>query len=308
MYTAGVVWISGRPLKLTIEFYKANGTLLGSVSSPIFSTPGRHVITAVAPPLTVAGGLFIQMQTDTIGQTTVLDAVSFHEGPDIGYFDGDFRGYWRGPTHNSTSAFQLQAGEEMYNMYTPLIEQYGDEGEHLKTFQHSFGALFRPLENLVRDQGKHPGYSQILDLSRVRPEWMRWLGQFVGYFVPEQSSNWEIERSRISSHSAHRRGSVPMLRDVILEHLAPGAQVIIRERVDGFPHRIAVYVYTADIITTFAALSADAQANKAAGLIMTVTQLAGAQWNTLVAASATWNVVVGKFADWNEVIVNPGKP
>jgi hypothetical protein len=160
---------------------------------------------------------------------------------------------------------------------------------------------------MIRDQGDDPGWSQVLDLTRAHDSWLRWLGQFVGYFVPLESNNWPRERERIVSRSAHRRGAVPVLREVVQEHLSGDKTVIIRER-DTSAHHITVYVYADQIATTEAAAEAAARAQKAAGLIMDFVVLTGQDWNTLVANQDTWADVQTKFADWNEVVIDPDKP
>lgn len=204
-------------------------------------------------------------------------------------------------------------GDELFAQFAPLSEAYGPQPD-LQVFVRALGRAIQPIDDLAKDGGNgidQTGWSQVLDLARAKDEWLRWLGQWAGYYVPEQPLNYATERARIVSRSAHRRGSVAMLREVIQEHLNGTQTVIIQERfaaAGSTAGTITVSIFNAEIATTAAKAEAAAREAKAAGLLMTFNVLSGSEWNTLVASQATWNVVIGKFADWNEVTSNPSKP
>jgi len=204
-------------------------------------------------------------------------------------------------------------GDELFAQFAPLVEMHGAQPD-MQVYMRAFGRAIQPIDDLAMDGGNgtdEPGWSQALDLNRAKDSWLRWLGQWVGYWVPEQPASFAFERGRILSRSAHRRGSIAMLREAVQEHLSAPKTVIIQERfspVVSTAGTITVSIFSAQIATTSAKAEAAAREQKAGGLLMTFNVLSGSQWNTLVASQATWNIVVGKFADWNEVVSNPAKP
>jgi hypothetical protein len=206
-------------------------------------------------------------------------------------------------------------GDELYEMFFPLLEIYGDASGHLYAMCIGLGSMLQPIDDIVGDgDNDEPGYSLLLDLNRVPDTWLPWLAQWVGYFVsPLPTSDAERtewsgrERRRTVTNSAHRRGTIARMVEEVQEHLQDTKTVIIHQR-DTSPHHMTLYYYTDELITTHAALNAAAQAQKAKGLILLVVGISKSSWNTLVANQATWNVVKTKFGDWNEVVSNPSKP
>lgn len=240
----------------------------------------------------------------------------------VPYFDGYSQGAsWDG-VHDQSTAWRrdydlaVPIGDEIYEMFAPYVDTFGDPGNNLRDMCRGFGTMLQPIDDIVRDgDNGEPGYSQALDLTRAKEEWLPWLGQFVGYRVterrPEQDRDlWaDIERGRVVTRSAHRRGTIARMVEEVQSYLNDPKTVFIQTRV-GTPHRMTIFYYTAQIQSpaTAATIAAVAQAQKAKGLILTVTPLSGGDWSTLIANQATWNVVTTKFASWNEVISNPAKP
>lgn len=245
--------------------------------------------------------------------------------PDAGlvdYFDGASQGgNWDGVADKSTSwrwNYDLASpmGDELFEGFAPLVEAFGDPDNNLRDYCRSMGMMIQPLDDIARDgDNGEPGFSQILDLTRGKAEWIPWLSQFVGYPAPErrpeQDREWylDTERSRTITRSAHRRGTIARMVEEVQTFLNDPKTVFVQQRV-GTAHRMTIFYYTAMLNPNFTAgqLAAAAQAQKAKGLILTVTPLSGGDWNTLIANQATWNVVKTKFANWNEVISNPAKP
>jgi hypothetical protein len=218
-----------------------------------------------------------------------------------------------------TEAYPNDLGDEMYEELRPLWEAYGDPGDHLWIYTHGLTLMLKPVDDISKDgPNGEPGWSQIFDLSRAKTEWLPWMGQLVGYPVPTRPTGQSLEeydttqRERIVTRSSWRRATAEILKDIALDHLAPGtprSRVIVQERVAGDPWRIAVYVYTADIITSAAELEKAVRRQKLAELLMTVGFLDGSQTYLLLKASnATYAIMKPKFTDYAEVKINPGKP
>lgn len=203
-------------------------------------------------------------------------------------------------------------GDEIYAALGPIVEMWGDPGQHLKVYSRALGRMIQPVDDFAKDgDGGQPGWSQAIDSERAKDEWLFWLGQWVGYLVPQKATTelqvvWsERERKRITTRSAHRRGTIAILREIIQEHLGGTKDVIIQERTSS-PHQIAVWIYNNQIVTSAAAVTAAALSQKAAGLIMTFTILSGANYFLLQASNATYTIMSGKHATYNSVLTNPG--
>lgn len=206
-------------------------------------------------------------------------------------------------------------GKELYQMFLPVVDAFGDNGDLLNMCR-GFGKMLQPIDNVAKDgPNGEPGYSQILDPERAPVEWLPWLGQWVGYFVTPQTSTeteaqWEVrERAYITKKSAHRRGTNARLIEEVQSYLNDPKQVFLWNRATT-AHKMTLFYYTAQLKSGYTAADVNtaAQAQKAKGLLLTVTPLSGGDWNTLTVNSATWNTVVSKFANWNEVAGNPAKP
>jgi hypothetical protein len=194
----------------------------------------------------------------------------------------------------------------------PLVDTWGDPSQDLRVFCNAFGVMMQPVDDICKDGSNgEPGWSQILDLTRAKDEWLKWLGQWTGYLVPDKAasetqSTWSTrERGRIISRSANRRATTALLREIIQEHLTGTKTVIIQER-SADAHTINVYVYNSEIVDSTALVTAAAQAAKAYGLIMVFTVLTGANYALLQASNATYAVMTGKHANYNSVLTNPG--
>lgn len=277
----------------TVATHKVATTVTAKALTPVVVVPNRRSTTLVtARALTlIAGGGHVGQPKLTAKGVISVNAIGSHYEPDgIGY--------------------------ELYEMFGPLVERFGDPRSDLLNLCRGLGRMLQPLDDIVKDGPLgEPGYSQVLDLNRAKDEWLPWLGQVVGYQVTarvptEDLATWSVrERSRMISRSAHRRGTVARMVEAVQEQLIAPQTVVVQQRTTS-AHRISLFYYVAQLKTSssVAIVNALAQEQKAKGLILTVVGLTGGDWNTLTANSATWNIVVTKFASWNEVISNPAKP
>jgi hypothetical protein len=205
-------------------------------------------------------------------------------------------------------------GDELWQMCSPLVDTVGDPEGHLWVYTHGLGLMLKKVDDIARDgDDGEPGWSQTLDLTRAKTEWLPWIGQWVGYTVPAIAGGadpdvyHDAQCARIVSRSSHRRGTVAIMSEVTAEHLNPPKTVIIQERV-GDPDHITVWVYASQIATSAALVEAAARSQKAAGLLMDFIILpSGTSYNLLQANSATYTIMLGKFVNYSEVNTNPGK-
>jgi hypothetical protein len=203
--------------------------------------------------------------------------------------------------------FPDEIGDEFYDEFAPLVTVYGEMPD-LEAYMRALGRVMQPIFDISKDGGNGDdeiGWSQALDRLRAKDSWLRWLGQWVGYDVPQAPTSYATERVRMQTRSAHRRGSIAILREVVQEHLSGTKDVIIQERVGDAGH-ISVFVFNAQITTTAALVEAAARSQKAGGLIMTFTILTGANYTLFQASNASYTVALGKHANYNSVLTNPG--
>lgn len=246
--------------------------------------------------------------------TATLGMATNHPGVFNGYIS-EYHIVERGISDAEAATLWLPApliGSELYSDLQPIVDTWGDPNDDLRVLCNALGLMIEPIDDIAKDgDNGEPGWSQALDLQRAKDEWLPWLGQWVGYAVPQKATSetqaaWSArERGRIVSRAKNRRATVALLREVIQEQLTGTKTVIIQER-SADANTINVYVYNSEIATTSALVQAAALAAKAAGLIMNFTVLTGANYSLLQASNATYAVMTGKHANYNSVLTNPG--
>lgn len=218
-------------------------------------------------------------------------------------------------TATLTALYPPTIGEEAYTVdFRPLVDAYGDPDYSLSVFLHGLGAMLQQIDDISKDgPDGEPGWSQIFDLTRAKTEWLPWAGQIVGYSVPSRPDNQSldeydaIQRERIITRSAYRRGTTSLLREVLQEQLGGSQRVIIHERASGNAYWIDVWVYANEVLTSEAEVRRAALSQKAAGLLMDFRVLSEQSYELLFAESTSYQVVKDKFANYQEVYTNPGK-
>jgi hypothetical protein len=172
----------------------------------------------------------------------------------------------------------------------------GDElrGYPLLVLLGGLGVAFGELHDIVRDTDTAPGWSSVLDPERCPAFALPWLAQFAGVQYPAGLTEAE-QRDRITSPPAFERGTFAALQATARKHLTPGAVLTIRER-DGSPYRITVLVRAGQIATSTAALTTALQAQKPAGLILTLLVTSGVTWDEL---TGTWDALTGT---WDQLL------
>jgi hypothetical protein len=206
-----------------------------------------------------------------------------------------------------------EIGDDAYADFQPLVEKYGDPQLALSVYLHGLGAMLKQVDDISKDgPDGEPGWSQIFDLTRAKTEWLPWIGQLVGYRVPERPDNQSFEdydaeqRRLMVTMSAYQRGTVGMMRAVIQKQLTGGKRVIIKERYDDNPWLIKVWVYADDILTSTAEVYRAAYSQKVAGLLMEVAVLSANSYDVLRASQDNYLMVRNKFPTYQDVALNPG--
>lgn len=205
-------------------------------------------------------------------------------------------------------------GDEAYQDFGPLIELYGDPAGALTVYLNGLAGMFKEVDDISSDGANgEPGWSQIFDLVRAKTEWLPWMGQLVGYPVPDKPTDQTLayydanQRARITSRSSYKRGTVTMLRTVIQDQLVSPGRVIIHERYSNQAFWIKVWVYSDDITTSEPEVRRAAYSQKVAGLIMDFATLHDENYEMFDAVQFSYQIAFDKFADYQEAFDNPGK-
>jgi hypothetical protein len=204
-------------------------------------------------------------------------------------------------------------GDEAVDDFGPLLEKYGDPLNSLNIYLHALGNMLKQVDDISKDgPDGEPGWSQIFDLNRAKTEWLPWTGQLVGYPVPERPDTQTfaeydaIQRERIITRSAYRRGTAELLQEVVKEQLNEPKRALVHERYGGNPYWIKLWVWAGDIATSEAEVERAALSQKVAGLIMNFDVLEAADsYNVLNASNVSYGEVLATHDDYVSVLENP---
>src|SRR5215471_15924936 len=151
--------------------------------------------------------------------------------------------------------------------------RYGDSTP-IDTYLTGIGdQLFQLVEDWASDtpDGK-PGYSLLVDATRVPDIAIPWLGQFVGVQIVVGQSP-AVQRAQLTGLANWKRGSVDALQAAPLPWLTGTQTVIIKER-DTSPYHLTVETLASETTDATAVQNA-LMAQKPAGLQLTYINFSG---------------------------------
>lgn len=177
--------------------------------------------------------------------------------------------------------------EALYEQLAPLA--YADEENDwaLLLLCEAIGRLFQPVEDLVRDQGDDPGWSQLVDIDRCPDAFLPWLAQLVGVQI-DVGTSADVQRERIRSTDGFRRGTLAAFKAAPLPHLTGSRRVFVEERA-GSAYRILVTT-RADETPDPAAVESALLEQKPAGIVLDYSTVSGEVWDE-VTGGLTWDDV-----------------
>jgi hypothetical protein len=215
----------------------------------------------------------------------------------------------------------------LYAALGPWTQGDAGRGYPLLLFCDALAAMVQPVDDLVRDQGTRPGWSQLLDVQRCPRSALPWLGQFVGVDVDPSLPDAQ-QRTQLTTQSAEARGTPAAIIAAAQRYVTSGATVRLTER-DGDPYRLTVTVFSQNLLgmtyndvqaayPTIAAfeaawpsyssfpasgaeLTAAVQAATPAGLVVTVDVGAHATYNDIQAIYPTQAAFQAAFSTYNQV-------
>lgn len=217
------------------------------------------------------------------------------------------------PTPDFTALYPPMIAGELYESFQPLVDAYGDPNDHLWIYINGLGCMLQPIDDIARDMDGHPGWGQLLDMSRAKTGWLPWLGQWVGYFVPKQPDNmtltqWDtLQRKKLVCMAAHRRGSIAAFQEALEDHLVTNASILIHERLPDDNH-IQIYIYQDQIITTQALVTEAAFRAKAAGLLLDFNVITvHKSYLDMSAHNTIYSVLPPKYLDYSDLAFFPDR-
>jgi hypothetical protein len=200
---------------------------------------------------------------------------------------------------------KFEMGDTLYPEFEPMWGNVGDPDKTFWTYLRGIGLMMQEVRDVSKD-GLHgePGWSQVLDATRVKPQWVPWLSQIAGYWAPvynpadDEAAYLGRQIPRMKKFSSWNRGSIERLIAAVQEHLWGNQTVIVKERYDDDPNQMRIYFYESEIATSSEAAINAAIQQKAAGLLLGPE---GEPAEPIILQPNTYNVLDASNADYNEV-------
>lgn len=193
--------------------------------------------------------------------------------------------------------------QDVYTRLAPVTWDDANQQWALALYVSGIGVMFQVVEDYSREQlvnGKFaPGWSQLLDPNRCPPEALAWLGQFVGAVLPPGMSD-AAKRSQLQNVNGWQRGSVGQLVGVAQSFLTGTKTVYVRERDIG-PYHLTINTKTSETPNP-AALNTALQALKPAGLLMSVNQIVGQDFQAVKNNWATFQLVKDTYLTMQDLL------
>jgi hypothetical protein len=200
-----------------------------------------------------------------------------------------------------------QEAEDLYAGLGPWSKADTDNAFwYLLDLCEAVAGRLTPIEAVIRDDPNtdDPGWSIVMDVDRAPPEWLAWLAQFAGVRLLPGLSDAD-QRTRIKNTDGFKRGTPTAIVTAVQAYLTGGKTVYLTERA-GSAYRLTVATKAAETPNT-AAVAAAALQQKPAGIVMTVTTVAGGDYATVRDTHSDYTDVKNTYATYSEVLSNPSK-
>jgi hypothetical protein len=166
--------------------------------------------------------------------------------------------------------------QALIKLLQPMFYADAANGNALSTYLSSMGdSLFQILQDWssdTTDVPPKPGYSILVDSTRVPDVAVPWLAQFVGLVISDSLPPSQ-QHSMLNGLGAWKRGTVAALQAAPLPWLTGSQTVLVKER-DTSAYHLQVTTYASET-TNSTAVAAALQANKPAGLVLTYVLYSG---------------------------------
>lgn len=177
--------------------------------------------------------------------------------------------------------------ERLAPFLTPDVDPNGDHTNFVSALAAPAEQLFGLLwdQNDPDDPDYVPGWSPLFDVDLCPEQFLPFLGQMVG--VPSsalQGLSDSNQRQLIRAEAGQSRGTPGAILSAAQRHLAPGAFIVLQERLNGLTDAVDAYAAvlgfrTADLLTTEQDLINAVEAVKPGGIQIVYVSTAGFTWN-----------------------------
>src|SRR5215471_3655682 len=229
-------------------------------------------------------GIPVNMTTLDIGNAlsgVQVDSSVFWYACGTGTLTGDdaraFYGYGNSLPAMYSDASQVTSASSFNdtNVYEPTWTN------DLTTYLTGLGdELFQEVQDWASDtdDGK-PGYSVLLDATRVPDEAIAYLAQFVGVMITKGMS-YANQRTQLVGLANWKRGTVAAIQAAPVPFLTGSQTVIVKERFNSDPYQLEVMTYANETVDQNKALAA-LISQKPAGLVLTYVVFSGQKAYTM---------------------------
>lgn len=191
---------------------------------------------------------------------------------------------------------------ELYESFRPLVDAYGDPQGFLKTYTRAIGRMFRQVEDIASDHPDGtPGFGTSLDIDKAHPAVVPWLATLSGAHIRYGRSL----RDAMRQDTAFNRGRITDLVYAIKKRLSGTKTVYVFER-QGGAYRMGISVLASES-PGLVILQQVVKDEKAAGLIVTLTEIAGGDFDTLTSTHSDFADVTSTFTDFDDIISDPSQ-
>jgi hypothetical protein len=190
--------------------------------------------------------------------------------------------------------------DRLYDSLEPV------QNNDLELYIQAIAAMIQPIADIVEDDDNgEPGWSMVVDLTRVPDDAIEWLGQFIGVRIVNPALTPAQKKNLIASKVGWDRGTTKAMVAEIQAVLTGNKTVFLRER-DTSAYHFSVVTYTTETPST-AAVNAAILRQKPAGLQYSYATSTGGDYLALRAAYATYTALKAAFTTYAGVRANaPG--
>lgn len=181
-----------------------------------------------------------------------------------------------------------------------------DANGHLAVLLGGIATMIQPFADLILDDPETgaPGWSPLVDIDRVKPGSLGYLGQFVGVTLQAGLAD-DAQRDRVRSTDGWKRGSRPAIIGAAQQHLEGNKTVVLRQRWN--PDTAAADPYHAQLITYApetpnpGQVEDDVLRQDPGGIIFHFDVLSGQDWQSVKTKYPTWLAVKNAYGNWQSV-------
>lgn len=203
-----------------------------------------------------------------------------------------------------TYSFENSEGLELYQALEPLTLEDEANGSGMAKLLDAIAAMHQEVADLAQDTvTEDPGWSVILDSTRVPAKALSWLGQFVGVTPSELALlNEASQRTLLRARPKFARGTPLALVSALQATLTGEKTVFMRERYGG-AWKLSVRTITGqtpnEAVSEAAILS-----QKPAGITLDYSTVTGQDYQDVLDNNTDYADLLATYDTYNDVLTD----